>query len=373
MTQREVNPSVTLEDVAARAGVSVSTASRVINGSKRRVRPELSQRVRDAARELNYFPNVQAQAMARGHSNVVGLIVPDIADPYFSSLAAGLILAAEDHKLVVNIACTLHRPERESDYVAALRGQRAHAAVLVGSRFANRRLTSDLAAELKSFEAVNGRIALISQARLPFDTVVVENTAGGSDLGEALCELGYRRFAILAASADLLTSRERIAGFCRGVASYGVEVDDADIFRGAFTRDGGYAATMDFLDSGRGAECIFAVNDVMALGAISALRDRGVAVPRDIAVAGFDDILPLQDTDPRLTTVRLPLHELGTAALDLIMSPRQAHPRLRRYCGEVVIRESTPARPRGLEPADKGAVALDGREGVDVVTVRWSG
>ena len=340
----ESNPVITLQDVAVRAGVSVSTASRVLNGGTRQVRPELSKRVRDAARELNYFPNVQAQAMARGHSNVVGLIVPDIADPYFSSIAAGLILAAEEHRLIVHIACTLHRPERESDYVAALRGQRAQAAVLVGSRFAKGQLTSDLAAELESFAAADGRVALISQAKLPFDTVVVENMTGGSDLGEALCELGYRRFAILAGPAALLTSRERISGFRQGVARYGAEMADSHIFRGAFTRDGGYAAATAFLDSGCTAECIFAVNDVMALGAISALRDRGVAVPADVAVAGFDDILPLQDTNPRLTTVRLPLHELGTAAVDLIMSQRQAHPRLRRYCGEVVIRESTPPR-----------------------------
>ena len=125
---------VTLMDVANEAGVSLATASRAFNGSTRRVREDLRERVLVAAKKLNYTANAPAQAMARGHTNVVGLLVHDIADPYFSSIAAGVMKAAEEHHLIVTVGSTMRRPQRELDYLAALRGQRSRAVILAGSR-----------------------------------------------------------------------------------------------------------------------------------------------------------------------------------------------------------------------------------------------
>jgi LacI family transcriptional regulator len=341
---RALSAAATLADVAALAGVSLSTASRVLNGSTRRVSDPRRQRVLDAAAEVGYSANAAAQAVARGTANTVGLVVSDIADPFFSSIAAGLMRAAESHRLVVTMACTFHQPERELDYLAALRGQRARAAVLVGSRVDDRALHHRLSEEIASFERAGGRIVMVSQPKQPVDTVVIENRAGARELAKELCALGHRQFAILAGPPELLTARDRVAGFRQGLERSGAALPSANVVHGPFTRDGGYAAMHDLIRRGLRAACVFAVNDVMAVGAMAALRDQGLRQPADIAVAGFDDIEWLRDVVPSLTTVRLPLSDTGAWALDLVLQPRAERPRVRRVQGEVVLRAST-SRP----------------------------
>ncbi len=347
-------PAVTLADVAALAGVSPSTASRVLNGSTRRVSEARRQRVLDAAAQLDYSANAAAQAVARGTSNTIGLVVSDIADPFFSTIAAGLMRAAEAHHLVVTMGCTFRNPDRELEYVATLRGQRARAAVLVGSRVDDRGLHTRLGAEIASFERAGGRVVMVSQQKLPVDTVVLENRAGARELARELCGLGHRKFAVLAGPPELLTARDRVAGFRQGLERSGVPLPPVNIVHGPFTRDGGYMAMQDVLRRGLDVGCVFAVNDVMAVGAMAALREHGTrdhgqrepgarraAGVASLAVAGFDDIEWLRDVVPSLTTVRLPLADVGAAALDLVLQPPADRPRVRRVQGEVVLRAST--------------------------------
>lgn len=339
--ERQRGP-VTLADVARRAGVSLSTASRVINGSQRQVTPELEQRVTAAAAALGYRPNAQAQALARSASNVVGLVVHDITDPYFSQIAAGAMQVADAHGLIVMLGNTFRDPQREVDYASMLRTQRVRAIITAGTRTSSRVMTARLAAELQGFEAAGGRVACVSQPRMPFDTVVPENRAGARELARRLTALGHRRFAVLAAPRTSLTSQERLAGFRDGLAEAGRKLPAEAIAEGPLSRDGGYAAARELLARGLDVTCIFAVTDVMAVGAMAALRERGTGVPGEISVAGFDDIATLRDLTPPLTTVRLPLHEMGVRAAELALGqPDGQRPRLVRVPGEVVIREST--------------------------------
>ena len=332
----------TLQDVAAEAGVSLATASRALNGSTRRVGEDLRLRVRAVASRLDYSPNAQAQAMARGRTNVVGLLVHDIADPYFSTIAASVMGSADERSLMVNITSTGRRPERELEALAALRGQRACAVILAGSRTQDAAQIRRLGAELATFEAAGGRVAMISQNRLPVDTVLVENRAGARNLATQLVALGYRRFAVLAGPQRLLTAKDRTAGFREGLARGGIALNPADVVLGEFTRDGGYVAMSTLLERGLQSACVFAVNDVMAVGAMTAVRDRGLQMPGDLAVAGFDDIVTLRDVTPALTTVRLPLRDVGRQALELVTLTRGERPRLRRVKGQVALRASTP-------------------------------
>jgi LacI family transcriptional regulator len=336
--------SATLLDVAREAGVSLSTASRALNRGSRQVRADLAARVLAAAETLNYSTNAQAQAVARGRSNTIGLIVSDISDPYFSSIAAGAIRAAEEHQLVVMMACTFRSPERELEYVTMLRSQRACGAILAGSRIADSTLNDRLAAELEAFQQAGGRVAAISQNKLSVDTVLIENRAAARDLAEALCEAGHRRFAVLAGPPDLVTARDRLSGFRQGLVRRGVPLPGDHVVHGDFTRNGGYAAAREVIRRRLDVTCIFAVNDVMAVGGMAALRDRGLEPPAGIAIAGFDDIEALRDVTPALSTVRLPLEDLGALAVDLVQQPPSDKPRVRRVHGEVVLRASTPQR-----------------------------
>lgn len=338
----------TLAEVAAHAGVSLATASRALNGSTRRVNPELQERVLASASALGYSANVQAQAVARGTSNVVALVVGDIADPYFAAVASGVVRVADERGLIVTITATgpyagAASIEREEAAIDALRGQRPRAVVLAGSRVVGP--TGDGAARPSGVAALAaGRVAAIGGGAPGVRTVAVDNRGGAAALARELTGLGYRDFAILAGPEELVTVRDRVEGF-RSVAA-GASVRHAE-----FSRDGGHRAMAELLASRARPECVFAVADVMALGAMSALREAGIAPGADVGVAGFDDLPLVADVTPALTSVALPLAEIGARALELALAdgdPSDAlpgdDPAATPIAAEVRLRASTPRR-----------------------------
>jgi LacI family transcriptional regulator len=366
-----VDRRVTLQDVADRAGVSLTTASRVVNEGPRRVGPGLALRVNEAVAELGYTANLAARAVATGQSTLIGVMVHDIADPYFSSIAAGLIEVADARQLLVCISSTSATENAEREYVALMRAQRARAVILIGSRTDDAAGREALRAELAAFTRSGGRAVAVGQDLLGVDTILPENAAGAEALARAMVALGHRRFAVLAGPRGLLTARDRLDGFRAGLAAWHVPMDAAQVIHGPFSRDGGYEAMSAVLAAPRPLpDCVFAVTDVMAMGALARLRAGGHQVPADIALAGFDDIGTLRDVYPPLTTVRLPLKKMGEMAAGLVLAEpvpdtpqavpgiaqavpdaaqaAAAAPRVVPVPGEVILRESTLPRP----PAD---------------------
>jgi LacI family transcriptional regulator len=338
---------VTLQDVADRAGVSLTTASRVLNDGARRVGKQLADRVHKAAGELGYTANLQARAVATGQSTMIGVALRDISDPYFSSIAAGLIEVADAERLLVCMTSTAAHEAAEREYVALMRAQRARAVVLVGSRSDSAAARKALRAELDAFTRSGGRAACIGQDLLGIDTVQPENRSGADALARALAALGHRRFAVLGGPRALLTAQDRVAGFSDGVRAWSVPLEPTRVVHGELSRDGGYQAMSEVLAAGAPLpDCVFAVSDIMAVGALARLRAAALDVPGDIALAGFDDIPTLRDVYPPLTTVRLPLRQLGEIAARLVLggdTPDQ--PRVVPVPGEVVLRDSTQPRP----------------------------
>jgi LacI family transcriptional regulator len=336
--------AATLEEVARAAGVSLATASRALNGSTRKVNPEYRERVLAAARTLNYSPNLAAQAVAKGGTSTVALVVADISDPYFASIASGVMRAAEERGLIVTIGSTERRPGRETALVKVLRGQRPRSIILVGSRFARVDSDHELTDELKAFEKAGGRVTMVSQPLLPFRTIDIRNREGAAALAGRLVKHGYRSAAILTGPSNLITARERAAGFADDFAEHGHPIDERWSVPGDFTRDGGFLAAAELRRRGLGeVELIFAVNDIMAVGAMAYLRSTGVRLPEDVAVAGFDDIYSLRDITPALTTVSLPLELIGRKAIESALDGEDTD-RDRRVpiYGVPVLRESTP-------------------------------
>jgi LacI family transcriptional regulator len=338
---------VTLQDVADRAGVSLTTASRVLNDGARRVGQQLADRVHKAAGELGYTANLQARAVATGQSTMFGVALRDISDPYFSSIAAGLIEVADAERLLVCMTSTAAHEAAEREYVALMRAQRARAVVLVGSRSDSAAAREALRAELDAFTRSGGRAACIGQDLLGIDTVQPENRSGADALARALAALGHRRFAVLGGPRALLTAQDRVAGFADGLRAWSVPLEPTRVVYGELSRDGGYQSMSEVLAAGAPLpDCVFAVSDIMAVGALARLRAAGLDVPGDIALAGFDDIPTLRDVYPPLTTVRLPLRQLGEIAARLVLggdTPDQ--PRVVPVPGEVVLRDSTQPRP----------------------------
>jgi LacI family transcriptional regulator len=359
VTEASPRARVTLQDVADHAGVSLTTASRVVNGGGRRVGRPLAERVAAAVAELGYTANLQARAVATGQSTMVGVVVHDIADPYFSTIAAGLIEVADARRLLVCISSTSAAEDAEREYVELMRAQRARAVVLIGSRTDNTPAREALRAQIAAFTQSGGRSVCVGQDLLGVDTVLPENAAGAEALARALVAAGHRTFAVLAGPKTLLTARDRVAGFLAGLQAWPVRLDPGMVIHGAFSRDGGYEAMSAVMAAGRPLpDCVFAVTDVMAVGALARLRSGGIEVPAQIAVAGFDDILNLRDVYPPLTTVRLPLKRMGEMAAGLVLdegirSDTGVHlPRVVPVPGEVIMREST-LRVRRLPRADR--------------------
>ncbi|MGR6320129.1 LacI family DNA-binding transcriptional regulator [Micromonospora soli] len=332
---------VTLEDVARAAEVSLATASRALNGM--RVTPQLRDRVLAAAEKLAYTPNAHARALAGASHRTVGVICHDVTDPYFAAVAGGVMRVAGDNDLLVMLASTFRDPEREIAYVSMLRAERAPAILLIGSGFEDPRWERALDAELKPYLEGGGRVAVVSRHRsLKVDSVLPENRSGAAAMARALLDLGHRRFAVLTGPQALTTVADRLGGFRDELARAGVALDPADIVEAPFTRDGGYGAMSELLSRGLTATCVFALTDVMAIGACAALRDQGLSVPNDVSVAGFDDIPIVRDLTPPLTTVALPLQQLGEKAMEMALTENTGRRRrILRLGGEVVVRAST--------------------------------
>ncbi|CAN5507605.1 LacI family DNA-binding transcriptional regulator [soil metagenome] len=336
----------TLLDVARQADVSLATASRALSGSRDRVSPALRDRVLAAAGRLNYVPNAQARALARASTSTVGLVVHDVSDPYFSEIARGVLRVATEHELLVLICNSFRDPERELEYIAALRGQRVAAIVLAGSGYTDAELERRIDGSLSAFEDAGGRATLVGRHRLSVDAVLPDNVGGAAAMTETLLEQGHRRIGVLAGPRHLTTVADRLRGVEMALRAAGVGLRPEALVVGDFTRDGGYSSTHRLVDQAPEVSVIFALNDAMAVGALAALRDRGVEVPGQVSVAGFDDIPATRDVFPTLSTVRLPMEEMGAVAMTLALRGRAKRARTRRMPSEVVLRAST-APPAG--------------------------
>jgi LacI family transcriptional regulator len=315
----------------------------VLNGGTRVVRDDLRERVLAAAAALGYVPNANAQALARATTSTVGLVTHDIGDPYFSAIARGVVRVATEHGLLVMIVSTDRDPEREVAYVSTFRAQRTRAIVLAGSGFEDPSYVRALAAELRPYQAMGGRVACVTRHGIELDTVVPPNRQGGAELGRMLLELGHRRFALLAGPEQLTTARDRCDGFAGDLREAGVEPRPDQVVHGGFTRDAGYAAMRELLHRGLWATAVFAVNDVMAVGALAALREAGVEVPAEVSLVGFDDIPMVRELACPLTTYRLPVEEIGERALRLALRERSPSTgsQVEHVTGNVVVRAST--------------------------------
>jgi LacI family transcriptional regulator len=333
-----------LVDVAETAGVSLATASRALAG-RDGVSSILAERVRDVAVSLGYVPNAHARALAGADQPVVGLIVHDVVDPYFAEIAKGVLRLADEHGLMVLINQSERRPEIELTRIRSLRAHRVKSIVLAGSGYVDAAQEADVAAEVLAFRSAGGRVALVGRHHLPVDAVLPDNQGGGRTAVRHLLDLGHRRIAVVAGPANLSTVADRLAGVVEEVEAAGMDPSDLIVEHDVFSRDGGVASTTRLLQRGTDVTAVLALTDVMAMGALSVLRAAGRSVPGEISVMGFDDVTVAADLAPALTTIRLPMAEMGAMALDLTLRAPAARPRRRRTGHELVVRDST-AQPR---------------------------
>lgn len=333
---------VNLKRIAEVAGVSLATASRVLSGSDYPVKPALRQRVLDAAEELNYVPNAAAQGLLRGRTMTAGVLVGDVADPFFSDMIAGIHTAADQLGYMVTIVNTYREPGAELQAVRKLHSHQVDILILAGTGLADSAYQRSLVKHLTSFTRGGKSAVLIGRHDIPDElevsTISIDNKHGGELMAKHLADLGHERIALLTGDQRLHSTQDRIEGFTR---FYDGRLEIRPV---ASTRDGGYQATLELLDSQPEITAIAATADQMAFGALVALRERGRLVPGDISVSGFNDIAISKDLVPALSSIHIPLGEAGHRALVLGHAALQSGPQHDELELTLVARESTGAR-----------------------------
>ncbi len=332
----------TIKDVALAAGVAVSTVSRVINDSGY-VSRESRQRVLKAVEDLHFQPSRAARSLATGRTGTVALVLPDITNPFFPALARGVEDAASAEGYTVILCNTDNDPAQEAMYANLLRQQRVDGVVLTACSLNNRDLWSQLTERIP---------VVLTDRRLEGiidDSVSVDNVAGAYLAVRQLVALGHRQIGLIGGPPGLSTTEDRQRGYEQALHEAGLEADERLMRSGDFRYASGYARMRELAE--HHITAVFAVNDMMAIGAIRAVEDAGRRVPDDVAVVGFDDILMASMVKPGLTTVAQPTYQMGVMAVDRLLERMRTdapgEPRQVVLEPTLVVRDSCGGKGRG--------------------------
>ncbi len=301
--------AVTMRDVARQAGVSVATVSRVFNESGP-VGERTRQRILQTAGALRYVPNGTARSLTTNTTETVGVLLPNLYGEFYSEVIRGVEGAVRARRYHTLLSSVHDGPE---ELVAALR-------TLVGRVDGLVVMSPDIAADVIEANLPEGLPVVLLGAAVPgHAAVTIDNEAGAAEMTAHLAGLGHRRIAHVAGGAGNADAQARLAGYRRAVAEAGLDADPALVVDGDFTESSGWAAAHALLELGERPTAVFAANDSMAIGALRAFREAGLDVPADVALAGFDDIPVAEYVTPALTSVHVPIHELGARAVETVL------------------------------------------------------
>ena len=327
---------VTIKDVAREANVSVATVSRVLNGSGP-VSEETGRLIREVAGRMRYVPHNGARSLITSKTETLGVLLPDLYGEFFSEVIRGMDNTAQRHGFHLLIS----RSDADKDGIeTAMRAMRGRVDGVVA-------MSPDLDAE--SLLNLPSTIPLVLLCSVPrgnaIDSLTIQNSRGAREMVNHLVACGHTRIAIIKGSARNYDAAERLRGYRMALRDGGMTPEASLEREGDFTEAGGYAATLELLSMQKRPTAIFAANDSMAIGALSALRESGVRVPEEMAVAGFDDIPLARFMDPPLSSVHVPICELGARAVEILLhgvTHKNDHERRReRVSTKLVIRRST--------------------------------
>lgn len=336
--------TVTLHDVASAAGVSLSTASRVLGGSSRPVAAKYRERVLAAAELLRYTTDAAARSM-RGTSDSLAFVADDITTPSVAIVVSAMERQAREAGAFVTISATHGDPERQVETVRRVRALRPRALVLTSGRLDPDVSGGRLLTELRAYESGGGRVVVVGDANLPFHSVRFDDHQAARRLGRYVADSGHRRVVILAGTPGHAAAATRTAGFVEGLRAGRVARSSVRIVSCDVSKEGGFGAAQRLAADGlHGTDAVLAINDLIAVGALRALREAGVAVPDEVSLTGFDDIRLADAVTPRLTTVALPLAYAGAEAIRLALGEPDAITHV-TVEGRLVVRDSVVQRP----------------------------
>ncbi|MEO6207023.1 MAG: LacI family DNA-binding transcriptional regulator [Candidatus Limnocylindrales bacterium] len=328
----------TINDVARLADVSTMTVSRVVNNSDY-VSAATRARVERAISELGYVPNALARQFRSKRTKTIALVMADITNPFFTTVARGVEDVAGKRGFGVLFCNTDESETREVDYVSMLVQRQVDGVLLVPATSSSRSLAL-LGAHRVPVVIVDRRVR---SDRV--DVVRGDSVAGARTLAQHLIQLGHRRIAILAGRKIVSTSVDRVTGFTRALSAAGIVQEPRLVRYGGYHQSEGYAMALEVLEERPGPTAIFAANNFIAVGAMRAIREAGLHAPDDLSIVGFDDLPPDWSMDPFLTVVAQPAYTFGQRAAELLLEriDGQAPDGARELVlpGELIVRRSS--------------------------------
>jgi DNA-binding LacI/PurR family transcriptional regulator len=341
---------VQMKDVAERAGVSLSTVSFVLNKKRTKsISPETSRRVWAVAQELNYHVNVHARRLARGQSNFVGLIISEIANPFFPDVIRGFETAASDRGLELLLYNTEYQPERMEAAVNKMLGEGVRGVAIMTSTFSDE--------QLKALASRRIPVVLLSVGPNPprARKIEINFSKGMLEAIDHLVALGHKRFGVISGPLHIGSAATTRDAFLDSLAKRGLRAEH--VVECNYRVDGGMSAVRSLLNQTALPSALLCGNDLIAIGAISALQEANLRVPEDISVVGVDDILFSRLACPPLTTIHVPREELGRLGFEILDKMRRSSKNAvtrQQVETHLVIRKSTAAPKARLGSALRG-------------------
>jgi DNA-binding LacI/PurR family transcriptional regulator len=331
----------TIKDIAKLAGVSPSTVSRVI-ADNRRISPATKERVKKLMTELDYHPNMIARSLIKRTSHTLGLILSRSTDsafsnPFFSEIIRGISAVTQSYHYNLMLATAEDYAEEARQCLEMVTEKRVDGILLLASRV-NDELIPELLQNNYPFVVV-GRSPEINKCY----SVNNDNIQAAYSAVRYLFNLGHQRIALLNGPEEYILCQDRYEGYRFAFREFGIENDPLLVKKGAFSQDDGYRLTLELLTLNPPPTAIFAVDDLMALGAYKAIKERKLRIPEDIAVVGFNDDPLASVIEPNLTTVRIPIYEMGIAASKMIIAllqNQEVFPAQKILSSELIIRDS---------------------------------
>ncbi len=326
---------VTIRDLAEAAGVSVTTVSQILNGKGERFSSDTKDRVLKLQKKMGYVPDYNARNLIMGSTQTIGVLVPNLANPFFSMFIKGIQQAAQLHHFVPIIFDANQNQKLQSMYIEELIKRAANGLIIASA-------TLD-ANDIDRILTRNGIPYLLfdqNDAQIG-DRVWVDDYKGGQMAANYLLAKGHRRIALVVGENITHNIQQRIAGFRAGMAKYRLTLSDDMVIQSSMTKLGGYQATADVL--AKNATAVFSINDEMAIGLYRGVQERGLKIPDDLSIMGYDDIDLANFITPKLTSIHQPAFEMGQVATDLLIerlnNPRLAH-QDKQLPLELIVRDS---------------------------------
>ncbi|TCP25588.1 LacI family transcriptional regulator [Scopulibacillus darangshiensis] len=333
-----------LRDVAKLAKVSTATVSRVLSNAGN-VTEKTRRKVLAAMEDLNYQPNFLGRQLRKMETKTILVVVPDIANTFFSKVLRGIESVANKNGYQVLMGDSQNKSENESEYLNHLRYKQVDGVILLTAR-----TTPHLVEELSDSYPIVLACEYLEGSNIP--TVSIDNISSARKITSHLIKLGHHRIAHIAGPKNVILGRDRLKGFEQALAQNNLEIDQILIQEGDFTYESGYRLMKKLLALQNPPTAVFAANDEMAIGAIKAIKHCQLSVPEDIAVVGFDDIQMASIFEPELTTVAQPTFEIGSTAMALLLSlMKKEKLNMKQFVLEeqMIVRESCGAKSNVID------------------------